>query len=77
MVRCLAPCSYAARGWSLRGLFAEALAGDLGTLTFLDLDTELVGRELERMHLDRRSGPHAENMLRELGIVGSDSQSGG
>ena len=38
----------------------------LGRLTFLDLDTELVARELERMGADPRSGPHAENMLRDL-----------
>jgi pyruvate ferredoxin oxidoreductase alpha subunit len=54
---------------SLHGLLAEAVDGDLGALTFLDLDTDLVGRELERMHLDRRSGPHAENMIRDLGAV--------
>jgi len=41
----------------------------LGRLTFLDLDTELVARELERMGADPRSGPHAENMLRDLGAV--------
>ena len=54
---------------SLRRLFGEALAGTLGRLTFLDLNTELVARELERMGADRRSGPHAENMLRDIGTV--------
>ena len=34
--------------------------------TFLDLDTELVERELERMRRDRRSGPHEVNLLRDL-----------
>ena len=54
---------------SLRRLFGEALADTLGRLTFLDLNTELVARELERMGADRRSGPHAENMLRDIGTV--------
>jgi pyruvate ferredoxin oxidoreductase alpha subunit len=54
---------------SLRRLFGEALEDTLGRLTFLDLNTELVARELERMGADRRSGPHAENMLRDIGTV--------
>jgi pyruvate ferredoxin oxidoreductase alpha subunit len=37
------------------------LAQELGSLTFLDMDWELVERELERPH-----GPHAENILRDL-----------
>ena len=59
---------------SLHALFADVLAGRLeqGRLHFLDLNTELVGRELARMGLPR-SGPHAENMLRDLGIVGARS----
>ena len=36
--------------------------------TFLDLDRELVEREL-RARGERRSGPHAENMLRDIGTV--------
>ena len=36
-------------------------------LTFLDLDRGLVERELARMAHRRRSGPTAENMLRDLG----------
>ncbi|MER6185929.1 transketolase C-terminal domain-containing protein [Streptomyces sp. NPDC001652] len=52
---------------SLHRLFADAVAGRLGHLTFLDLDTELVERELARMAQDRRSGPSAENILRDLG----------
>jgi pyruvate ferredoxin oxidoreductase alpha subunit len=39
----------------------EMLRRELGSLTFLDMDWELVERELERPH-----GPHAENMLRDL-----------
>jgi pyruvate ferredoxin oxidoreductase alpha subunit len=52
---------------SLHRLFADAVAGRLGHLTFLDLDTELVERELARMAATRRSGPSAENILRDLG----------
>jgi pyruvate ferredoxin oxidoreductase alpha subunit len=54
---------------SLHGLLADALAGRLGRLTFLDMDTELIEREVARGRTRRRSGPHAENMLRDLGIV--------
>ena len=42
-------------------------------LTFLDLNRELVERELERMRSGRRPGPHAENMLRDIGIVAAGS----
>jgi pyruvate ferredoxin oxidoreductase alpha subunit len=54
---------------SLRTLIEQADAGELGLTTFLDLDLELVERELERARADRRSGPHAENMLRDIGVV--------
>ncbi|HZE03964.1 MAG TPA: transketolase C-terminal domain-containing protein, partial [Solirubrobacteraceae bacterium] len=54
---------------SLRSLFADALADRLQRLTFVDLDRSLVDRELERMLHSRGSGPHAENMLRDLGAV--------
>jgi pyruvate ferredoxin oxidoreductase alpha subunit len=56
---------------SLRRLLASARADELGELTFVDLDRPLVERELERMLADRRSGPHAENMLRDLALVAS------
>jgi pyruvate ferredoxin oxidoreductase alpha subunit len=60
---------------SLHGLVADTRAGRLepGRLTFLDLDRELVERELQRTLERRRSGPHAENMLRDLGVVGAGS----
>jgi pyruvate ferredoxin oxidoreductase alpha subunit len=51
---------------SLHALFDDVLTGRLepGRLHFLDLDVDVVARELER-----GSGPHAENILRDLGIV--------
>ena len=54
---------------SLRSLLLEAAAGKLKPLSFLDMDSERVDRELERMRSGRATGPHAENMLREIGIV--------
>ncbi len=56
---------------SLHALFADVLAGRLepARLHFLDLDRALVERELRRTRELRRSGPHAENILRDLGIV--------
>jgi len=56
---------------SLRGVFEASLRGEAERLTFLDLNTNLVERELERMATQRRSGPTAENMLRDLGVVAS------
>jgi len=56
---------------SLRAMLADTVSGRLGPLTFLDLDTSLVSRELDRMRAARRSGPSAENMLRDLGITAS------
>jgi pyruvate ferredoxin oxidoreductase alpha subunit len=54
---------------SLRKLIVDASAGRLAPTTFVDLNTELVERELARTRADRRSGPHAENMLRDIGVV--------
>ena len=56
---------------SLQRVFDDALRGGLGRLTFLDLNTALVERELERIAQSRRSGPSAENMLQDLGAVAS------
>jgi pyruvate ferredoxin oxidoreductase alpha subunit len=52
---------------SLRRLFT----GPLEPLTFLDLNEALIERELERMRAHSRSGPSAENMLRDVGAVGA------
>jgi pyruvate ferredoxin oxidoreductase alpha subunit len=46
-------------------------AGDLPPLSFLDLNTSLVEAEVARMSAARRSGPTAENILRDLGITAS------
>ncbi len=54
---------------SLRGLFTDATADRLEPLTFLDMDWDVVNRELARMGSSRASGPHAENILRDLGTV--------
>jgi pyruvate ferredoxin oxidoreductase alpha subunit len=54
---------------SLHRTLADAMADKLGLLSFLDLDIDRVQRELARAKSARRPGPHAENMLRELGVV--------
>jgi pyruvate ferredoxin oxidoreductase alpha subunit len=56
---------------SLRDLFTRAAGGELEPLTFLDLNTALIDRELSRAAATRRSGPAAENILRDLGAVAS------
>jgi pyruvate ferredoxin oxidoreductase alpha subunit len=56
---------------SLRELFLAATSDRLEPLTFLDLDWGLVERELRRMRASRASGPHAENILRDVGAVAS------
>jgi pyruvate ferredoxin oxidoreductase alpha subunit len=54
---------------SLLELIDQARAGRIGDLTFVDLDRAIVERELQRSLERRRSGPHAENILRALGAV--------
>ena len=39
---------------------------DVDPITFLDLDKELVERELEREANTRRSGSPAENIIRDM-----------
>jgi pyruvate ferredoxin oxidoreductase alpha subunit len=56
---------------SLVRTFAEAIAGTLQPLTFMDLDWRIVNRQLEREATIRRSGPIAENLLRDVGSVAS------
>lgn len=50
---------------SLAAVVLDAVDGRLEPLRFLDLDRRLVDGELARMASDPRSGPHAENILRD------------
>ena len=57
---------------SLHSMLDEAVADRLEPLSFLDLNHDLVDAELARQRADVRSGPMAENLLRDLGTVRSD-----
>jgi pyruvate ferredoxin oxidoreductase alpha subunit len=54
---------------SLQKVFMQAVEGQLEPVTFLDLDYSIVDRVLKREREHRRSGPIAEAILRELGVV--------
>jgi pyruvate ferredoxin oxidoreductase alpha subunit len=54
---------------SLHRMLTDAVDDRLEPLTFLDLDHRLVERELARMRRQRRSGPTAENILRDVGAM--------
>jgi pyruvate ferredoxin oxidoreductase alpha subunit len=54
---------------SLRELFDKAGKDALERLNFLDLNHDVIHREIERLESTRLSGPIAENILRELGVV--------
>ncbi|MBT8430631.1 MAG: pyruvate ferredoxin oxidoreductase [Gammaproteobacteria bacterium] len=54
---------------SLRELFDKAGKNALERLNFLDLNHDVIHREIERLESTRLSGPIAENILRELGAV--------
>lgn len=54
---------------SLHKLLLDGIADKLEPVTFLDLDWKAVNKELERERQKRRSGPIAENLLRDLGVV--------
>jgi pyruvate ferredoxin oxidoreductase alpha subunit len=56
---------------SLHRTLREAIADTLAPLTFMDLDWRIVNRQLEREAQVRRSGPIAENLLRDVGTVAS------
>jgi pyruvate ferredoxin oxidoreductase alpha subunit len=56
---------------SLHRVLREAIADTLPPLTFLDLDWRIVERQLQREAAMRRSGPIAENLLRDIGTVAS------
>ena len=52
-----------------QGVRRRPMDGSLEPLTFLDLDHALVERVLAREREQRRSGPIAEGILRDLGVV--------
>jgi pyruvate ferredoxin oxidoreductase alpha subunit len=52
---------------SVHKLLLEAIADKLDLLTFLDLDWAVVNRVLDREKKQRRSGPVAEGVLRDMG----------
>jgi pyruvate ferredoxin oxidoreductase alpha subunit len=54
---------------SLRAIMESAMRGELGELHFLDLRQDLAERELERSRASARPGPHAEAILKDIGIV--------
>jgi pyruvate ferredoxin oxidoreductase alpha subunit len=56
---------------SVKPLLEDIVAGRIGPerLIFLDLKWDVVERELARMTAGTRSGPHAENILRDVGVV--------
>jgi pyruvate ferredoxin oxidoreductase alpha subunit len=56
---------------SLARTLRAAVAGQLKPFSFMDLDERIVARQLEREAATRRSGPIAENLLRDLGTVAS------
>ncbi|MBI5257940.1 MAG: pyruvate ferredoxin oxidoreductase [Burkholderiales bacterium] len=56
---------------SLHRLLREAVADALPPLSFLDLDWRIVNRQLEREAQQRKSGPIAENLLRDVGAIAS------
>jgi len=56
---------------SLAQMLREAVADRLPPLSFLDLDQRMVERQLAREAAHRRSGPVAENLLRDVGTMAS------
>jgi pyruvate ferredoxin oxidoreductase alpha subunit len=54
---------------SLHSLFRRAEKDDLEPVTFLDLNREVVDKQLARERAVRRSGPAAEAILRDIGVV--------
>jgi pyruvate ferredoxin oxidoreductase alpha subunit len=56
-------------GQALRKLFNAADKDDLRNVTFVDLSWEVIQKQLDREKRVRRSGPAAENMLRDAGSL--------
>ena len=53
---------------SLKKVFTQAAQGTLEELTFMDLDEELIERQLERERASRKSGPLPEAMMRDAAM---------
>ena len=56
---------------SILGLIDRAAKDELQPLEFLDLNWDVIRRELERGKAQRRAGPTAENILRDLHASGT------
>ena len=56
---------------SIESILDDAAAARLPSVTFLDLDRDIVNSERARIGEQRRSGPSAENVLSDLGSVAS------
>jgi len=54
---------------SLRHMIERGIDGKLEAEVFMDLDEATVARELQRQRDDQASGPIAENILRDMGVV--------
>ena len=52
---------------SIKATLKDAAAGKLPDIFFMDLDRELVENQLAREAKTRRSGPAAEEMLKDVG----------
>lgn len=59
---------------SLHKFFRKAEKDDVELVSFLDLNIDIVNKHLEREKKTRRSGPIAENLLRDVGTVASKIQ---
>ncbi len=56
---------------SLAAMLDKASRDELDLVTFLDLDWKAVNKQIEREKTHRKTGPVAEAMLRDAGIVGA------
>ena len=56
---------------SVQAMLAESSGGRLADLSFLDLRTDLIDRELTRRSEVHRAGPNAQQLLRETGVPAS------
>ncbi|HQU25959.1 MAG TPA: hypothetical protein PLS29_02890 [Acidimicrobiales bacterium] len=56
----------------VEGVLGRSAQGTLPRLSFLNLDEDVVARERARMAASRRSGPFAENVLRDLAAGGAN-----